>query len=93
MGEVVRLHEKKGSSHLQGQARCLQCEKEWEAFSPVGRKWLECPFSGAFKGMFLFPAEREELAAWTCDCGNRFFIVTANGVYCPVCGLWQKGWE
>jgi rubrerythrin len=28
---------------------------------------------------------------WHCDCGNELFYVTANGYYCPNCGLTQKG--
>lgn len=52
--------------------------------------WLECPKCGLEKGRLAGTVYRDE-PHWHCDCGNELFYVTANGYYCPNCGLDQKG--
>ena len=72
--------------HLEGKARCIACQHEWEAVAPVGTVWLDCPECSLNKGAFIAEVLHEE-DHWTCDCGNILFCHTPEGAYCPNCGL------
>jgi predicted RNA-binding Zn-ribbon protein involved in translation (DUF1610 family) len=85
---VIRLQER--HPHLVGEAKCLSCNHEWAAVAPIGTVWLECPECGLEKGRLAGTVYRDE-PHWHCNCGNELFYVTANGYYCPNCGLDQKG--
>lgn len=76
--------------HNQGDARCLACANEWLAVVPIGTIWLQCPKCECTKGLLRYACEREG-QHWICNCGNRLFNFTPEGVYCPNCGCWQKG--
>jgi Zn finger protein HypA/HybF involved in hydrogenase expression len=76
--------------HLVGKATCLACSHEWTAVAPIGTLWLECPECTLERGRLIAQCQRDE-PHWHCDCGNELFYVTADGYYCPNCGLYQKG--
>lgn len=76
--------------HLSGAARCLACRHEWVAVAPTGVTWMECPACTLERGRMVAQAERNE-PHWHCGCGNDLFFVVADGMYCPNCGDWQKG--
>lgn len=91
MGVVIGLQRKEPEQPtLAGEARCLTCRHEWVAVAPVGTTWLECPECKCVKGVLKYKCLRDA-PLWTCACGNDLFHVTAEGVYCPNCGNWQKG--
>lgn len=76
--------------HLVGKATCLSCSHEWTAVAPIGTLWLTCPECTLERGRLIAQCQRDE-PHWHCNCGNELFYVTANGYYCPNCGLDQKG--
>lgn len=93
MGTIIAFKPKEDDQaepYMTGPARCLACEYEWTAVVPVGVVGLECPKCGIMKGFLRYPVERQELE-WTCNCGNRLFRITPDGIYCPHCGDWQQG--
>jgi predicted RNA-binding Zn-ribbon protein involved in translation (DUF1610 family) len=79
------------STRLSGTARCISCERQWEAVAPTGTVWLECPACGLLRGRFVYPCERPD-PHWICGCGNELFHMTPDGIYCPNCGEWQSGY-
>ena len=82
----------KQSPHSFGKARCLACKHEWVAVAPVGAIWLDCPECTLERGRFIAQHEREG-EHWHCLCGNNLFQATRNGMYCPNCAEWQKGFD
>ncbi len=89
----LRQYREDNTPHLSGFARCLACKHEWAAVSPVGTvAFFECPNCGLPKGCYKFPVVKDT-SHWTCYCGNDFFHLSLDGVYCPNCGVWQHGWE
>ena len=76
--------------HLSGAAKCLACHHEWQAVAPVGTIWLECPACSLERGRFVRAVARDG-DHWQCNCGNDLFRATADGMYCPNCGVWQSG--
>lgn len=89
---VVDLAEERArrGEHLTGPARCLSCRFEWVAVAPVGTVILECPECHLMRGRFVGEVLRDCLH-WVCNCGNDLFLVTAEGFYCPHCGIDQLG--
>lgn len=85
-----RPTETEPGEQLRGEAVCLSCKKTWQAVAPLGSQWLECPSCKLEQGRFVGNVQRKE-DHWTCPCGVDLFYATNDGVYCPGCGLWQKG--
>ena len=77
--------------HLQGSAVCLGCRHRWQAVAPVGTFEFECPSCHTNMGRILNEVVRQKEPVWTCHCGNQYFLATDQGMYCPNCGTWQKG--
>lgn len=75
---------------LVGMVRCLSCKHEWQAEAPAGSTWLECPECSLMKGRFIYPVERKD-PHWVCGCGNSYFQMNPDGIYCPNCGSFQTG--
>lgn len=71
------------------EAHCLHCQHEWIAFERGDAAFLQCPncqkYTGSLKHL-VSPAS----PYWSCGCGNRYFLITATGNYCPTCGAKQK---
>lgn len=76
--------------HLSGKAKCLACKHEWVAVAPSGTIWLECPSCSLERGRYVAQMEKP-VPHWHCKCENNLFYVTADGYYCPNCGLDQSG--
>lgn len=76
--------------HSEGKARCLACKHEWVAVAPVGTIWLECPACTLERGRFIAQHQREG-DHWHCNCGCDLFYATPDGIYCPNCAEWQRG--
>lgn len=89
MGEVIDILT--AGPHLEGKAKCLHCNHEWQAVAPIGVfKELECPNCHLMKGVFNSICAPENF--WTCECGcAHFFIsgITSHAI-CANCGLAQK---
>jgi Zn finger protein HypA/HybF involved in hydrogenase expression len=81
---------KKNSPHSTGKAKCLTCHHEWVAVAPLGTVWLRCPKCRTRKGTWKNHFERAG-KEWRCHCGAGLFVIMPEGVYCPNCGDWQKG--
>lgn len=88
MGKVVYLDAQR--PHLSGTARCLSCQHQWAAVSPVGTVWLACPSCLLLRGRYVNYCEIEKAEHWTCHCGCDLFFVTPGGMYCPNCGTVQR---
>lgn len=86
--KLINLEEKR--PRLFGEVLCLACKHEWEAVSPIGTEWLECPRCGLLRGRYIYPCERPGLV-WSCNCENNLFYMIPDGIYCPNCGEWQRG--
>jgi Zn finger protein HypA/HybF involved in hydrogenase expression len=78
--------------HISGTAKCMDCGHEWPAVAPIGVCTLECPKCGTMRGTWKFDVSRDE-PYWTCNCGNKLFYMTPEGMFCPRCGDWQVGYE
>ncbi len=78
--------------HIQGPAICLACKHEYHCVIPVGAdpSKMECPACHSQRATFATHIENSG-AHWTCACGNHLFAITAKGVYCPCCSIWQFG--
>jgi Zn finger protein HypA/HybF involved in hydrogenase expression len=89
---VVDLAAKRAENtpHASGEARCLDCKYEYVAVAPLGVTWMECPKCSLMRSRFIFAHTREG-PYWECNCGNSLFHATKDGMYCPNCGEWQKG--
>lgn len=88
MGDIIQITERRPK--LVGEAICLTCKHKWEIEKPIGTVWFECPNCLCNRGMFNYSCERE-MDHWMCNCKNKLFYVVAHGIYCPMCGAWQKG--
>lgn len=90
--DVINLHEwrEENSPHVSGAAQCMACHHSWTAVAPTGTVFLSCPNCGTDRGVFKFPCERVG-HHWTCECGFQEFRIMPEGVYCPSCGEWQRG--
>jgi|GEM_PF-1729275 hypothetical protein len=99
---VISLQEKREEKapksqgrSITGKARCLACSHEWEHAVPEGDDghfdlWHTCPACGLELGRFVYDITEDGKPVWTCGgCGNELFKVTAEHIYCPVCGTIQ----
>lgn len=68
----------------------MTCGHVWLAVAPAGADVLNCPACGLGTGVRSGLCLRDG-PEWQCDCGNSFFRLAPEGVYCPVCGVWQQG--
>lgn len=89
--KVVSLDEKREEKdpHLEGAARCMRCEHEWEAVSPVGSSptGLQCPKCYAYSGIRLGLVARDDVAHLECGCGEALYMIYADDVaMCVNCG-------
>ena len=89
MSKVLKF-EKPDGPYRAGMTECYGCHHKWAAVAPLGPGVLECPECGAMKGIMKYPVERSG-DHWVCGCGNYLFQMTPEGIYCPNCGDWQKG--
>lgn len=76
------------SPHMAGPAVCLACGHKWTAVSPSGVTILECPSCHLEKGVYEGLAQVDG-PHWACGCGNQFFLISPQGIYCPLCGVYQ----
>lgn len=90
MAKIVELSEHRYDPHRAGAAECLCCGRAWMAVARVGVDVLTCPACGHETGVWseLVMVRGPE---WFCECGNGFFRIAPEGIYCPACGAWQKG--
>ena len=93
MGEVIDIEKAKLAKmpHIIGEAYCIVCKNKWTAICPSGVVWLECPDCRSMKGLLKYPCSRQG-PVWICECSNYLFEVTPEGILCPNCGGWQKGY-
>ena len=89
---VVSLDEYR--PHLAGPARCLHCQHEWAAVSPVGvYAGLVCPQCGLDRGVrkyLVFP----DAQIFTCFCGcDVYTICRRRGPMCLNCGEIARGFD
>lgn len=87
MSNVIQLHNREGSPHMQGPARCVACGHKWEAVAPVGTKQLQCPKCHTLKGLFMNPVAPSENQIWTCACGCQLFFIGPKYMHCYQCGI------
>lgn len=76
--------------HAAGPVKCLICKYKFIVVTPVGELWFECPKCKVEKATWCFPIEKDK-NHWKCNCGNWLFYITPEGIYCPNCGVHQKG--
>ena len=91
MGKVIELKQKE-DPHMGGAAVCMNCRHTWAAVAPIGTEQLECPNCGTLKGFFANPVlYNSGTDHWRCSCGNWYFAMTREMIYCPNCGAVQTG--
>ena len=76
--------------HIQGPAKCLHCNHEWQTVALAGVINVMCPSCGLMKGIFngiIAPPEDREV--WVCGCGNDLFRITRDASICIQCGKEQ----
>jgi hypothetical protein len=57
---------------MEGTAKCIGCQHEWEAVAPLGTAQLECPSCRTMKGMWKHPfAARDGDLEFRCLCGSE----------------------
>jgi len=83
MGDVVNIGGSDKS--ITGEAKCVQCQKEWIAVAPVGTVTLDCPDCNTMKGAFVGMTCPDEF--WVCNCGNDLFFISKEGCMCANCGI------
>lgn len=84
MSNVISIDSKK--PQMSGDARCIECGREWIAVAHVGTSQLECPQCKSMKGIFVNPCCRFSEPHLTCSCGNDYLHIIPTGYYCPRCG-------
>lgn len=87
--QAKAAREAKSELHLCGKARCLTCKHEWQAVAPVGTTTLTCPacgHDGHMIGEVITAGDQ-----WRCYCGWFLFRMDRQGIYCPQCGEYQRG--
>lgn len=89
MSKIIDLAAHRYDPHREGPAECVHCGHAWMAVAPVGTEVLDCPACGLETGVFSGLVMRDG-PEWHCGCGNAFFRIAAEGIYCPVCGAWQQ---
>ena len=77
--------------HGQGEAFCIACDHVWQAVSPTGTVYLECPQCHTMKGKWKWEfAPKTGQLTRECNCGNQLFYLTPEGHLCANCGIWQS---
>lgn len=74
---------------VSGTCFCIACQFEWFYELPSGVTEFECPNCKTMKGRMKYECLRFEEAHFTCNCGNQYFLITPERIYCPNCGLDQ----
>ena len=92
MSDVISidLWREENSPHNAGMAKCLVCGHREVTVAPTGVVFMECSECHCERKVYELPVEREG-KHWYCQCGNAHFLITPDGVYCPNCGDWQRG--
>lgn len=97
VAEHGKIFEEKGElfqlPHLHGDTICLQCGDKNYSKAPIGTVFMKCWRCQTEKVVFSYPIGRNDVDHWECKCGNRLFLLTKHGPYCPKCGVYQTGWE
>jgi Zn finger protein HypA/HybF involved in hydrogenase expression len=77
---------------VEGQARCMNCQRVWQAVVsfPSRRLPIECPDCHQLKGVLTMPYMPDGHQVWKCDCENDMFFVLREGIYCPNCGKFSQ---
>ena len=85
---VIDLNARRPNPHLQGKARCMACQREWQAVAPVGTVWLECPSCHGTRGVFLHAFDVDEgVDYFVCNhCDASTFKVRRDALMCCGCG-------
>lgn len=88
MSNVIILEPQR--PHISGECICIQCHHTWNAVTPIGTTWLECPKCGLRKGAYKHPtgATKQE-ERWQCSCECDVFWITRDGFVCCLCGTLQ----
>lgn len=63
-------------SHLEGPAKCLACNHEWIAVTPVGEPSFDlvCPSCDTRRGQYIYPPGLPDYAVtWRHKCGSCHF--------------------
>jgi hypothetical protein len=77
-----------------GTARCLACKHAWRARAPVGTWQFECPACGCHKGVWAgFVDGAEGDSYWRCNCGGDIYRISPKGIFCIICGSWQRPYD
>jgi hypothetical protein len=97
MSEVLSLADARAERdanqpHLGGPAKCLACNYDWIAVSPIGQPELECPSCKTYRGVFAGPIIPKAKLVWTCGCGNDVFILTPEAIICAYCAKPTDGY-
>lgn len=88
---IVSLNERR--PHVEGRARCMHCEHEWDAVAPVGTTRLTCEACGLKQGAFINAiGATAGQSYWRCNCGNDLFLLLRHTILCAHCGIEVKGY-
>lgn len=92
MGTLVKFPERSQTgAWLSGKARCSLCRHEWQAESPKGTDWLECPECLMMKARYVHDAiPKDDVEIWSCACGCDVFRVTRTSAFCINCATEQE---
>ena len=86
MNDNIVQFPSQSNPHISGQCQCLGCQHKWVATAPVGTWEFECPNCKSMKGRTIYEAIQEDSYRWLCKCGNQYFVITPDNIYCPNCG-------
>ena len=87
MSNVLEFGKKE--KHGSGLCVCMSCGHEEMVVAPIGVVDMECSACGAFKSRWKFEFRPTE-PVMHCNCGNNYFYLTAEGHFCPNCGVYQE---
>ena len=98
MSEVINLDDHR--PHMQGQMKCTACKHEFQAVTPIGTDWAECPECHLHRATWVNTVLKagDHYTCIHCGC-QTFQISNIYQVYCPVCGIHHgdfkpvSGWE
>lgn len=84
MSDVVDLNSRR--PHLEGAAKCVECQHVWQAVAPTGTWQLECPACGLLKGVWKFiTVPGRDIEIYVCECGNDMYFLRKDGAHCLKC--------
>lgn len=73
--------------HSSGHARCLHCQHEWQAVSPVGYDYFQCPQCELHKGIYVgLTIPPTVMICAGSNCESYFFAIDPCGPICILCG-------